>query len=121
MRNMLRGLMVGAVVGAAIGLILDWMKQSEDGASGAAESVARVVREHGPELGAAVAAAASKGVERLKQADLPGKARDVAERASDSDAVDRARGVAHSLADSTRKAAEAVPDQAQDLTATVRD
>jgi hypothetical protein len=104
MRNVWKGLMLGAVTGAAIGLTMDSGRQAGRRATELANAAGRALREHGPEVGAVVASAASRGAEQLREADLPGKARDLGARIGDS-----------SLGDTARDAAEQARAQARDL------
>jgi hypothetical protein len=90
MNNVWKGLAVGAIVGAAIGLVLDLVGRVGKGAA----AVADLAREHGPDVMAAVASAASTGAERLRDADLPDKLRQAARAAAESD-------VAASIRDAT--------------------
>jgi hypothetical protein len=96
MNNIWKGLVVGAVTGAAIGLSVDLLKRAGDGVAAAGQ----LAREHGPELTAAVTAAAKAGAERVREADLPAKARDAAERVRDADLPAKVRDAARIAADS---------------------
>ncbi|MEO7126555.1 MAG: hypothetical protein ABI382_11645 [Nakamurella sp.] len=115
MRNVWKGLFVGAVTGAAIGLVLDLGQRLGRGAAQLAGAAGNAVREHGPEVGAAVASFAARGVEQVKDADLPGKARDLAMQLADSSVVETARDTVQSAAEFTRHVADSARTKILDL------
>ncbi len=80
MNNVWKGLVVGAGTGAAIGLTIDLLRRAGDGVT----SLAELAREHGPDVVAAVSAAAGAGADRVREADLPAKLRGVVHSAADA-------------------------------------
>jgi len=102
---------VGAVVGAAIGLSMDLGSRLGQHAAEAGTAARQALREHGPEIADAVTSAAAHGAEKIKEADLPGKVSDLAERARDSDTARGGGGGTHRvrrrLADRRRAAWDA--------------
>jgi hypothetical protein len=112
--------MIGAVTGAAIGVSLDLGEAAQQGAAQAAEAAGKALQEHGPEFAASVGTAVARGAKHVKAADLPGKARDLATRASHSGAADSAREAAQKVAGNARDMGEKIADHTQDAVAGLR-
>lgn len=120
MRNVWFGLMIGAATGAAIGISLDLGHQAGRRAGQAADAARQALHDHGPELAAAVTNTAARSAEKIKAADLPGKARDLAHRANQSAAADTARQTVHTLADNAQDTGGKLAGQIQEAADTVR-
>ena len=84
MKNIWLGMVIGAVTGAAVGAAADGARH----AGQAAGSAARSVREHTPDRAALA--------EKVREADLPGRAHAVAEHGSTA-LADATRHVGHSI------------------------
>ena len=94
MRNVWKGLIVGAVTGAAVGVLLDLPARARAGGAAAAE----LARERGPWAAETIASAAAAGADRVRQADLPRKVREVREAAQHADLPRKVREAAQTVA-----------------------
>ena len=111
MDKLWKGLIVGAITGAAIGLVVDLLGRGRD----AAVHVGELAREHGPDVAAAIAGAASAGAERLRDADLPDKLRQAAHTAATSDTAKSLRSAADSALDTAKATAKDVAAKTSDI------
>jgi hypothetical protein len=126
MRNVWKGLIVGAVTGAAVGVLLDLPARARAGGAAAAE----LARERGPRAAETIASAAAAGADRVRQADLPRKVREVREAAQQADLPRKVREAAHTVAASdtaqalrqaSASAADTVSETAKSAAGTVAD
>ncbi len=111
MDKLWKGLVVGAITGAAIGLVVDLLGRARDGAV----HVGELAREHGPDVAAALAGAATAGAERLREADLPDKLRQAAHTAATSDAAKTIRAAADNALDTAKATAKDVVAKTGDI------
>ena len=130
MKNVWKGLVVGALTGAGIGLVVDLLEalgqrgrrlsvQARGEASHLATVAETKLKE--AELPDRARGAADKLADKVKDAELPDRARDaadkLADKVKDAELPDRARDAADKLADKVKDAE--LPDAARDLGDTV--
>lgn len=90
MRNPWKGLVIGGLTGVFAGVILDVLSGAREKVVTATENA----REKAPMWGDKAKHAAERAVERLRESELPDRARQTAERIRDSDIADGARAAA---------------------------
>jgi hypothetical protein len=95
MRNTWKGMIVGALTGAFVGFLMDLAKGAGEGAV----AVGQKVHERLPDAAERVQQAAHTAAEKVRDADVGDRLRDVAQRVADSDAVARARNAAAHIGD----------------------
>lgn len=105
MRNVWKGLVIGAVTGAGIGLVMDIAAFLGRRFGAASEQTRESIRDRAPDLAASVAATANDMAQRLDQADIPGRASDLAHRVADSSAGQAVAGAAQSVGEAIGQAA----------------
>jgi ElaB/YqjD/DUF883 family membrane-anchored ribosome-binding protein len=78
MSNVWKGLAVGAAIGAVIGILLDAINGTKNVVASGFDSTKAAVSDHGPEAVAAAKGFAHQVADRVREADLPAKAKDLA-------------------------------------------